>query len=152
GLAARAHRSDARPADRADADDADGGGALRPLPGLHGVRDRMSVGGPVRRADRGDARVRGAEVPAGVLGSAAPLDDLPGLSLSPPVAGDGGVPAGVRLDGDAMAGPPQWGAEARSLPHASAGGAATCRGFADRLLAAAGAGAGGGGEADEGRA
>ena len=55
GLAARAHRADAgRP--RGGRDDlARDGHALRPLPGLHGVRDRLPVRRAVRQADRARA-------------------------------------------------------------------------------------------------
>ena len=53
GLAARAHPADADRPRGGRADLARDGHALRPLPRLHGVRDRLPVGRPVRQADRG---------------------------------------------------------------------------------------------------
>ncbi len=45
--------------------------ALRPLPGLHGVRDRLPVRGAVRQADRGHARAGRAQPPTGRPASAS---------------------------------------------------------------------------------
>ena len=53
GLAARADRADARRARGGRAAVARDGRALRPLPRLHGLRDRLPVGRAVRPADRG---------------------------------------------------------------------------------------------------
>ena len=55
GLAARADRADARRPRGGRRDLRRDGHALRPLPRLHGVRDRLPVGRPVRPADRADA-------------------------------------------------------------------------------------------------
>ena len=59
GLPARADLPDERgPAGRAD--DARDGAALRRLPRLHGLRDRLPLGRAVRQAHRGDPRPGGA--------------------------------------------------------------------------------------------
>ena len=51
------------------------GHALRPLPRLHGVRDRLPVGRPVRQADRADAAAdRAPRRPAAVAARVPPRD------------------------------------------------------------------------------
>src|SRR5262249_59048917 len=55
GLASRTHRPDARPRGGPDRLVRAGGEALRPLPRLPRVRDRVSLGRPLRRPHRADA-------------------------------------------------------------------------------------------------
>ena len=85
GLAARAHLPDGGPNRRDDATVADRRSPLRPLPRLHGVRDRLPVGRQVRPADRAHAGARRADDPAPARRASAPLARLQGV---PPSAAD----------------------------------------------------------------
>ena len=93
GLAARAHRADeggARGGRRAVGAD---GRALGQLPGLHGLRDRLPVGGEVRQAAGGHPQPGGAQLPALLARAAAQAGRVHRLPQPPAAAGAGARPA-----------------------------------------------------------
>ncbi len=67
--------------------------AFRPLPRLHGVRDRVPVRRAVRPADRDDARAHRAAPPPRGRRAAAAAADLRGVPAPPPAARRAGAAA-----------------------------------------------------------
>ena len=84
GLAARPHRAHARRQRGGLGGVGRDARAPRPLPRLHGLRDRLPVGRPVRQADRAGAPADRAQRAAPAARAAAPAPDL--RALHPPGA------------------------------------------------------------------